>query len=368
MNSIKFAAAFSAGLLSLSAQAADIEVYGVVDTGLVYTREKIEGVKNDSFDMRSGFGTASIFGLAGKEELANGLTASFRLENSFNSDDGSLAEDGLIFDQEAQISLSGGFGTVSFGRMGALTSGDGTYNVFKSTGDAMDGGYGDYIGVVPWVDRGIYNNMITYASPDIGGLSLYAQYSFGTDADGNGSRSNDRYAALGAGFSAGNLNAVLVVDKIYKNRATGVDGAYNPQDESDDEVAASFGVNYDFGSVKPFLGLQYGKHIGSIGEDGIREADVDIDGFTAHLGAVLPLASGELQTSVYYAKGTSNQSIGSDVDAKLYGAAVMYAYPFSDRTSLNIGAGYAKSKVEQAGEADVDADAFQAGVGITHAF
>ena len=45
--------------------------------------------------------------------------------------------------------------------MGALTAGEGTYDIFMANGDAMDGGYADYIGAGYWMDRGIYDNMLT---------------------------------------------------------------------------------------------------------------------------------------------------------------------------------------------------------------
>ena len=156
-----------------TAAAADVTLYGTVDTGFVYTHEKLTGEESDNrFEMASGFNTSSVFGLKGNEEIGD-MTVSFVLENSFNSDDGSLSEENRLFDKEAQVSVAGRFGTLSMGRMGALTAGDGTYDIFMAGADSMDGGYGDYVGTGYWLDRGIYDNMVTYQSPEFGGFTAF---------------------------------------------------------------------------------------------------------------------------------------------------------------------------------------------------
>lgn len=83
------------GAFAGSALAADVQLYGVVDTGLRYTHFDGDAAAAgydavDKFEMKSGQQSGSRFGFKGTEDLGNGLTVGFILENQFNSDDGSL--------------------------------------------------------------------------------------------------------------------------------------------------------------------------------------------------------------------------------------------------------------------------------------
>ena len=361
--------------------AADVTLYGTVDTGLVYTHEKVTGEKSENnFQMSSGFNTASVFGLKGNEELGD-LSVSFVLENSFNSDDGTFAdEESRLFDKEAQVSVSGRFGTVSLGRMGALTAGDGTYDIFMAGADAMDGGYGDYVGTGYWLDRGIYDNMVTYQSPEFGGFTAFAQYSFGTNSDdANHSRNKDRYAALGATFNVGNLSTVLVVDTVLANREVGAEGASYYAKDRDDALGVSFGANYDFGFVKPFIGFQYGKHENTLaGFDIDDEANggdyADFDGYGVHIGAVVPSSLGETQISAFWADGDGEvyksavDVNGTSTDVSLWGIGVFHNYALSNRTSLYIGMGYVDQETEPKDGEKSETKAYQCGLGLVHTF
>ena len=82
-------------VLSLSAglaSASEVTLYGIVDNGLLYKHSKVEtngvSTKTDSFALESGISSPSRFGIKGFEDLGNGMTVSFKLENGFNADDG----------------------------------------------------------------------------------------------------------------------------------------------------------------------------------------------------------------------------------------------------------------------------------------
>ena len=377
-----------------SAQAASVEVYGTVDTGLLYTHESWDFKDNngkthesaDNWGVASGTNTASVIGIRGMENISDDLSVGFVLENSFNSDDGSFAEENTLFDKEAQLFVTSSFGTVSLGRMGALTAGEGTYDIFMVNGDAMDGGYADYIGAGYWMDRGIYDNMISFQSPEFAGITAFAQYSFGTSGDDMmPSRDKERYAALGATFSAGNFSAVAVVDTVMKNRqtVTGYDKAI------DDAMAFSIGANYDMGFMKPFIGFQYGQHEQMIGGVPVAETDEtesyvgDLDGYAVAVGSAFPIWGGELQVSVYYADGdgkaygyskemTQSPEV-SKMNVKRYGVALFHNYELSKRTSLYAGIGYDyqeydESYVNSSEKEHSEQDSVQVGVGLVHNF
>ena len=381
MNSFKKSSFAVALMVAVgSAQAASVEVYGTVDTGLLYTHESRDSKDNnekihestDNWGVASGTNTASVIGIRGMENISDEFSVGFVLENSFNSDDGTFSEENTLFDKEAQLFVTSSFGTVSLGRMGALTAGEGTYDIFMVNGDAMDGGYADYIGAGYWMDRGIYDNMISFQSPEFAGITAFAQYSFGTSGDDMmPSRDKERYAALGATFSAGNFSAVAVVDTVMKNRqtVTGYDKAI------DDAMAFSIGANYDMGFMKPFIGFQYGQHEQMIGgvpgfETDETESYVgDLDGYAVAVGSAFPIWGGELQVSVYYADGdgkaygyyqdeTTQSPEVSKMNVKRYGVALI-GYDYQE---------YDESYVNSSEKEHFEQDSVQVGVGLVHNF
>ena len=344
-----------ASAFASTAFAANVEVYGTVDTGLVYNNTSFggqltEGMKDsDKFSMDSGVLGASKFGFKGTEDLGDGYSVSFQLENGFSSDTGTMsgAKDNKLFDREARLSLNTPYGTVSFGRMGALTSGAGTYDVFQAAGDSLDGGYSDYIATGYWFDRARYDNMITLVTPEANGFTGYAQYSFQTKGTEDASvRNNNRYAALGLTYTAGALNVAVVADTVlYSNGTFTADANYRGFEVSDAN-AFSLGVNYDFGVTKAFFGAQYGKNekldLTPFTDD--EEFYGFVKGYNLHLGAATPLPCGTLTVSVYY--GDYENVNDNAVTFKKYGIGAMHEYALSKRTTFYTGAGFAQYEVE----------------------
>ena len=171
-----------------SAQAADISLYGVVDTGLAYTyndnwarsgEDVVHSTDGESsLEMASGINASSRFGIVGSEELGNGMKVAFKLESGINSDDGALNQGGRLFGREASLTLSGDFGKISAGRMGGVGSSAGTYDYVYLIGDAFDGGDFNIWGMTA---SSRYDNMITYETPEFAGVKVTAQYSFDGD-------------------------------------------------------------------------------------------------------------------------------------------------------------------------------------------
>ena len=399
-----------AGAFVGSAFAANVSVYGVVDTGLVYSGTEFGGngdqqVDKHSFTMNSGMLGGSRFGLKGTEELGDGYSVEFQLENGFDSDTGSFHTSGKLFDREARLSLNTPYGQLSFGRMGALTSGAGTYDIFQATGDSLDGGHGTYIGTGYWFDRARYDNMITYVTPEANGFKGYAQYSFQTSSSENASvRDNDRYIGLGLTYSAGPLNVALVADMVQysnaKNKELSYIEFYDDEDQNENDIgdelpakyatnhdakAVSLGVNYDFGVTKAFFGAQYGKNealdlsvLGGIkttlvknkenGERYMANAMV-VDGYNLHLGAVTPWPLGELAASVYY--GDYEATKDSGVTVKKYGVGIVNTYSLSKRTKIYAGAGYGQMDLrfeDEAEDGTCRVKGYDFTIGLNHTF
>lgn len=397
-----FAAAAMTAAFAGSAMAADVTMYGIVDTGFFYGYEDSQdfngkAIKDgeSSLSMGSGIGTSSRFGLKGSEDLGNGLKVSFVLENGFNSDDGSLNRDGTLFDREASLSLSGAFGTVSFGRMGGVASSAGTYDIVYSIADAFDGGDNDVLGLAI-SDR--YDNMLTYQTPEFAGLQGTVQYSFKQDsvsADANdrdeaeGTSDVNRYASFALTGTYGPAQFVAAYE--LQDRAK----LHQPgEKDHDDQHTFYLGGNYDFGVAKVFAMAQYfmgaretsGFSLDDSVEDFVAgntgytlsTTHEGLDGFGLHLGTIVPIAGGDMTLGLYYADAESEditatkegQNYKGSVDFTYYGLDAKYEYPLSPRTSVYMGAGYAESKasISKGNFDDAKDKIAQAYVGLTHTF
>lgn len=372
-----------AGLFSGAAMAADVNVYGVVDLGLMYNHTKSEAgttadaittTKDDSLTMESGMNAGSRFGLRGSEDLGNGMTVSFKLENGFSADSGKLSHDGRLFGREASLTLAGAFGQVSFGRMGGVASAAGTYDYVYAIGDAFDG-FDNGIGGLVTSSR--YDNMITYQTPEFAGMKVLAQYSFKNNTVANdddkalgdeGKTSANRYASLAAVGQYGNLNLVAAYE-LQNVRHVQATPATEP---NDDQHTFYVGANYDFGVTKLFGMGQVFQGVRSL--NGIDALSTDgIDGFGLTVGAQTPVAGGLLTTSVYYANGDDSLHAESR-ESTYYGLAARYEYSLSKRTTAYAGAGYAKQEAEFNKKSNtlvdyqLDKDLVQAYVGLKHTF
>ena len=367
------------GAFGTSAIAANVSLYGVLDQGLAYEHVSTKNffgdkTTSDEVGMVSGTNAPSRWGLKGSEELGNGLQVSFKLENGFEGDDGTLKQDGRLFGREASLSLSGNFGTISFGRMGGVGSSCGTYDLVYGTAEVFDGLDND-VGGLATSDR--YDNMVTYQTPAIAGVQATLQYSFKQDAkDGQlknereGSANSNRYAAAALTGEFGNLNLVAAYE--YQNYS-------NVWNLKKDGHTVYVGGNYNCGFATTFAMAQYfkgitsrelwyfdaemsGQTLADLGDDGIK-------GYGLHLGTSFPIASGDLMVGLYFvdAKSENVPVFNTDVDLTYNGISARYVYPLSQRTSIYAGAGYAETKYEIL-NASFKEKLTQAYLGMSHSF
>ena len=89
--------ALSVAAAAMGAQAADVQVYGLIDTSLSFVSSDADIAGHDrvnSFSMENAKEFGSRFGLKGSEDLGNGYKVAFVLESGIKSDDGSLDQGG----------------------------------------------------------------------------------------------------------------------------------------------------------------------------------------------------------------------------------------------------------------------------------
>ena len=380
-----FAALAVLGFCASYANASSVILYGVVDEALVFTHEKFdvtgeEGTKTNTFGLESGLNAPSRFGLRGVEDLGNGLQVSFVAENSFSADDGSLGM-GRLFGRELSATVSGDFGRVSLGRMGGVGSSAGSYDLVYAYGDAFDGGDNNIFGLAA---SSRYDNMVTYQTPDFAGVKATVQYSFNEDSvndkDREGSSAVNRYASAALTGDFGALQTVLAYE--FQN--------YESFDATahEDGHTVYLGGNYDCGFAKTFMMAQYFKglktgNINALGmldkinlNDEVTAADVanalydkGTKGHGLHLGTIVPISNGDLTVGAYYVDGKGETSVAGeeDVDFDYIGLATKYEYRLSKRTSVYLGAGYHKAKLEDS-DGEIEQKVGEVFTGLTHAF
>lgn len=330
------------GAFAGSAFAANVTMYGIIDTGLGYTStDKGYGEDVNKFDMRSGQNSASRFGVKGEEDLGNGVKVGFSLENGFSSDDGKLSTANRLFDREALLYVAGDFGELGMGRQGELASGNGRYGLFGGKVSPFSTGWSDIAGhkYVMGAGFGRMDNSVTYKTPTFAGFNVLAQYSFKKDNESEeykdnreGSSAVDRQYALGASFTAGDLYLTGIVTQTNLQSLG--------KKDVEDPLTVSLGGNYDFGVAKLYVATQYFKDSDlSVKQiDRYDEKSNKFDGFGLSVGADVPAFGGTAKVLVGYMDAEDQSTAAQDVQR--YTFSVGYEYPLSKRTFVYGGAGY----------------------------
>lgn len=219
-----------------------VTVYGIVDAAVTVINNQAGGTKTA---LEAGQLATSRWGFKGTEDLGGGLKANFMLESTLANDTGgagagfgptatvpssSFTQGGgstSLFDREATVGLSGGFGSVNLGRQNMLgvnsigladplglahagTNPNVVYSALNS--GSLFGGYGTNNGGTELRQ----NNSVKYVSPVMSGFIGAAMYGFGEKAGDNSASS---YAALSGVFTDGTSGVALAYAKLKE--ATG---------------------------------------------------------------------------------------------------------------------------------------------------
>ena len=377
------------GAFAGSALAADVQLYGIVDEGLAYTHVDSDLATidaTDSFSMNSGIQSGSRFGFKGTEDLGNGLTVGFVLENGFSADTG--ADNETFFDREASLFIQGGFGKLAFGKIGSINCGTSSWaqiGVLSAFGTSNWGGYSNQIGSTASTG-GVMDNTIAYQTPTFAGFTVYAQYSMGDDGSKNtikggveNESSIDRYYAIGAKYSNGPLNAYIAVDSVnyqsWQNAATGATAG--SLGDVDDSLTVTLGGNYDFGVAQVFFGAQYFDEVKTFGSllttkfDGTNTLFADkIKGYGLNLSANIPVAGGKIMAGLGFvdAEAADSEEAHDGDEFQRYVVSVGYDYPFSKRTDAYVVASYMQDSIDYKVGDDLDPSAYTLVVGLRHKF
>lgn len=350
-----------------SAFAANVDVYGRIDTGLSYVHEKIgDQAGTDKLSMDSGLSSGNRWGLKGSEDLGNGYQVGFVLESGFSSDTGAIGEEGKLFNREATLRVSGPFGSIYAGRMGRIGSDAGSVGFYAGSVSPFGSGWGKMAGhfaVTANYDTR-YSNALAYVSPKVGPVTVYAQYTMGNTTENESG--DDRLFSLGAQADFGALQVLGLVEYLNKKSVA----ATTVYDDSkyDDSYTINLGGSYDFGVAKVFLAGQYFNAAPNFaGQDANWEKS--FDGFGVNVGASAPIGAGEFLVSAGYGKGDYHfDTKDTNLSADSYIFQVGYTYPFSKRTNLYAGAGYHQTTMEEEASKDSKTKTTQVMFGLLHKF
>ena len=364
------------GTFAASAFAApSVTLYGRIDTGLVYTHKNLDNTagSTDTFSMDSGVTTGSRWGLKGSEDIGNAKVG-FVLESGFNSDDGTSGQNNRLFGREAQVNISGAYGTLYAGRLASIASDSGSIGYLGDV-SAFPSAYG-FVGNQQGstgTAYGRYDNTLAYETPTFGGLQGAIMYSFkgdtkASDTNVANARENsgdaDRYLAAGLRYKAGKAAVVLTGDMtMYGNDAANYGNV-------DNGYSFILGGNYDFGVAKAFAKVTYFDNQVNVLDSfdlisdsrDLKKAEA-LKGWGAELGTNVPAFGGNFLAAVGY-RDAKDVDDGS-YKFKRWNAAVGYTYAFSKRTNVYGLAGYAQ---EKANALDRKASGAQVGFGLVHKF
>lgn len=315
------AAAVAAALLAAGSAAqaqSSVQLYGLLDLSAGQF-QNAGGLKVKRLD--SGNLATSYIGFKGSEDLGGGLRANFQLESFILVDSGGASRvPGVdaFWARNANVSLSGGFGTVKLGRMGPPLFV--STLIFNAWGDSF--GYSPAIRQyynapygTPLVGDSGWNNAIQYSIPSIGGLSANVMVAAGEGA----STAKGKNVGANVLYFGGPV-ALTVAWQDVKAQGT-LGRAISAFAGFKNQTAYQVGGSFDAGVVKLFA--QYGK----ISTKATRDVDTTIVQFSAKV----PLGAGALLAGY----GDSEmETAGSAVKPKSKMLTVGYDYNLSKRTDI----------------------------------
>lgn len=370
--------AMAVSAAAFSVQAAQVSLYGSVSTGVLYQNQaSLSGgpdaanqESKDSFTMESGFWGDSIWGITGEEDLGNGWTVGFTLENEFGSDTGEMASEGTIFDSQAYLRIGNDKVNFAFGNIGGLASAGGDFDLICGF-DPMEAFVGVAgLGAFASKDFASGNMAVVEVTP-MEGFKVSLMGNTGDDDSKAKWSDRNHYYGLGVSYENGPLALAAIAEMRKYDRIAGWDA------NADNDASWTFTVAaaYDFEVVRPSFVYQHASKTHEFAAGEISENAYNFDSFM--LGATAPLGQGTLRASVQYVKGENDAVSDEEGSATILGLA--YTYDMSKRTTLYGAAFYSvggdgldkdlganDTEFDFMGRADYNSVGF--GVGLVHTF
>ena len=340
MNRFALTAAAILTAAAFPAVAADVNVYGRIDTGFMYTINHNQ--TSDSFEMTSGKSSGSRWGLKGSEQLNEDWQVRFVLESGFDSDAGSFTTTSgdRLFGRQATLSVyNKSFGELALGRSGKPLSGSDQFTrISRFTPFGVT--YGD-AGLLFYGKGGRVDNGIFYKSPTFAGFTVVLAGSLNTSKeDAPEWVDNERFLCGSIDYKLGNWGVMVGAEQTVLKRAEEADN------QEENPTTLFLGTSYDFGFMKLMAAYQRGWHLDRVGSlsnikitplsGGTNAAQIENwTGNSFMLGAQIPCAGGLVRLSGILVDGENGRDIAElGRDAGYWAVAAGYTYPLSKRTNV----------------------------------
>ena len=328
--------------------ASNVTLYGVIEEGVVVSKAKH---KDTMVDLKAGFDSGNRWGIKGVEDLGNGYSVGFILEQGFTADNGEEGVPGKAFNRESILYVKGGFGSLAFGRTGGLAFAQ-SQNI--RTGWVFGTGYGSSAwNAIDFVAKRM-NNVVSYATPVFSGFSVHAMYSnSGSNELANDDKKwseNGHYYGIGAKYQANAIKSSLIFEAA-QNKNIAATGNRNAK------YGINYGLEWDLGAITPMFGYQYVWQ-----DNGNKDHQFG-------LSAKAPVAGGTVKVGARYTFGKNDEAKANEEDkhnAWLIGAA--YEYPLSKRTIVKSYAGYADGGKAWKDTAETKYNGYQLYLGLCYSF
>jgi predicted porin len=297
-----------------------VSAYGLIDlsAGQFQSAGGLKVKKVDSGNMAT-----SYIGFKGSEDLGGGLRANFQLETFVSADTGipgrvSTAPIDTFWGRNANVSLTGGFGTIKLGRQAMpLFVSTLLFNAFSdsfgfspSIRQYFSAPYG-----TPVIGDTAWNNAIGYSLPSYGGLSANLLVSAGEGA----ATSKGKNVGGNVLYFGGPVALTAVWQSVKSQGALGQSIATYPGFTG--QTAYQVGGSFDAGVVKLFA--QYGK---------IKtDASKDVTTTNYNFGVKVPLGAGAVMAQYGNSK-IETETVAGDKQSKI--GSLGYDYFLSKRTDV----------------------------------
>src|SRR3569623_196106 len=244
-----------AAAMSLAASVAaeaGVEIYGKARVSLDYINNNDPDPTHEDSTVSLG-SNVSRLGFKGDEDLGNGLGLLWQLETQVDIDTGTAFQS----PRNTYVGVSGGFGTVTGGRN------ETAYRIVTNRLDVFGDTKADYNAIVGNVGGSRTfdnrsNNVLSYISPNMSGLTVQAAYSLNRSSDDlpmTKSEAKRNIASVGGGYENGPLYVAAAYETL---------GYFAGRDAA---TAYKLGASWNFGQGTTVNGLfENADKGGAIGE------------------------------------------------------------------------------------------------------
>ncbi|SAI54568.1 outer membrane porin protein [Bordetella ansorpii] len=276
---------------AVAADAASVQLYGLIDTGIEYANHGPQG--GSHIDAGAGNWFGSRWGLRGAEDLGGGTKTVFALESGFNSATGTSLQGSRLFGRQAYVGLSDKtWGELTLGRHNTLMidwmSKFNPYNNSNFGGKDVDPAFSDRM-----------DNSAKYTKK-FGAVTLGAYYSFGFNNDQDWTdKARGRMVGLGLRYSADGLTAAV----LYHSKRADAPKAPATSDNREDRILA--GISYKITDFTFYGGYRW------------LDQELTSRSYVSHLFwagiTYRPVKDTRLSAVVYHERGTAcdNMNVGA---------------------------------------------------------